>query len=128
MIQATNLNKSFGSVQAVHDVSFCAKDGSITGILGPNGAGKTTCFYIITGLIAADYGEIYLDGQEVTNLPMYRRSRLGVGYLPQEPSIFRGLIQNVLGPCLCPGRCRVRRDAPRFSANQREGSPRLSAL
>ena len=55
---------------------------------GPNGAGKTTCFYIITGLIAADYGEIILDGQDVTNLPMYRRSRLGVGYLPQEPSIF----------------------------------------
>ena len=60
-------------------------------MLGPNGAGKTTCFYIITGLIAADYGEIVLDGQDVTNLPMYRRSRLGVGYLPQEPSIFRGL-------------------------------------
>ena len=65
--------------------------GEAVGLLGPNGAGKTTCFYIITGLIAPDYGTIVLDGQDITELPMYRRARLGIGYLPQEASIFRGL-------------------------------------
>ncbi|MBM3523177.1 MAG: LPS export ABC transporter ATP-binding protein, partial [Alphaproteobacteria bacterium] len=65
--------------------------GEAVGLLGPNGAGKTTCFYIITGLITPDYGTIRLDGVEVTSLPMYRRARLGIGYLPQEASIFRGL-------------------------------------
>ena len=73
----------------MRNVSLDVQRGEVVGLLGSNGAGKTTCFYIITGLIAADYGEIVLDGQDVTNLPMYRRSRLGVG-LPQEPSIFRG--------------------------------------
>jgi len=65
--------------------------GEAVGLLGPNGAGKTTCFYIITGLISADYGTITLDGHDITNLPMYRRARLGIGYLPQEASIFRGM-------------------------------------
>ena len=76
---------------AVRNVSFSVRRGEAVGLLGPNGAGKTTCFYIITGLIAPDYGTIALDGHDVTNLPMYRRARLGIGYLPQEASIFRGL-------------------------------------
>ena len=88
---ARNLGKQYKRRPVLRNVSIALQRGEVVGLLGPNGAGKTTCFYIITGLIAADYGDIYLDGQDVTNLPMYRRSRLGVGYLPQEPSIFRGL-------------------------------------
>ena len=88
---ALSLGKQYKRRPVLRNVSLNLQRGEVVGLLGPNGAGKTTCFYIMTGLIAADYGEIYLDGQAVTNLPMYRRSRLGVGYLPQEPSIFRGL-------------------------------------
>ncbi len=88
---AQNLGKQYKRRPVLRNVSIALQRGEVVGLLGPNGAGKTTCFYIITGLIAADYGDIYLDGQDVTSLPMYRRSRLGVGYLPQEPSIFRGL-------------------------------------
>ncbi|MEC8200886.1 MAG: ATP-binding cassette domain-containing protein, partial [Pseudomonadota bacterium] len=90
-LSARNLGKQYRKRPVLRNVSLDVQRGEVVGLLGPNGAGKTTCFYIITGLIAADYGEIVLDGQDVTNLPMYRRSRLGVGYLPQEPSIFRGL-------------------------------------
>jgi lipopolysaccharide export system ATP-binding protein len=75
----------------VRGVSLSVKRGEAVGLLGPNGAGKTTCFYIITGLIAPDYGTIHLDGRDISSLPMYRRARLGIGYLPQEVSIFRGL-------------------------------------
>jgi len=88
---ASNLGKQYKRRPVLRNVSIGLQRGEVVGLLGPNGAGKTTCFYIITGLIAADYGDIYLDGQDVTSLPMYRRSRLGLGYLPQEPSIFRGL-------------------------------------
>ena len=88
---ASNLGKQFKKRPVLRNVSVDLNRGEVVGLLGPNGAGKTTCFYIITGLIAPDYGEIVLDGTDVTSLPMYRRSRLGVGYLPQEPSIFRGL-------------------------------------
>jgi lipopolysaccharide export system ATP-binding protein len=91
VIEARSLAKRFGGVEAVRDVSFVAPDGAITGLLGPNGAGKTTCFYMITGLITPDAGAIALDGVDITALPMYRRARLGIGYLPQEASIFRGL-------------------------------------
>ena len=72
-------------------VTVAVQRGEVVGLLGPNGAGKTTCFYMITGLIAPDLGTITLDGQDITDLPMYRRARLGIGYLPQEASIFRGL-------------------------------------
>jgi lipopolysaccharide export system ATP-binding protein len=72
-------------------VSLSVRRGEAVGLLGPNGAGKTTCFYIITGLIRADSGSVMLDGVDITDLPMYRRARLGIGYLPQEASIFRGL-------------------------------------
>src|SRR6202790_4274100 len=85
------LGKSFKRRPVLRDVSVSVQRGEVVGLLGPNGAGKTTCFYIITGLIAADTGTVTLDGQDITDLPMYRRARLGVGYLPQEASIFRGL-------------------------------------
>jgi lipopolysaccharide export system ATP-binding protein len=85
------LGKSFKRRPVLRDVTVSVQRGEVIGLLGPNGAGKTTCFYIITGLIAADTGSVEIDGQEITDLPMYRRARLGIGYLPQEPSIFRGL-------------------------------------
>src|SRR5260221_2136139 len=85
------LGKSFRRRPVLRDVSLSVQRGEVVGLLGPNGAGKTTCFYIITGLIATDTGIVELDGQDITDLPMYRRARLGIGYLPQEASIFRGL-------------------------------------
>src|SRR5271155_1418370 len=85
------IGKSFRKRPVVRAVSLTLRRGEVVGLLGPNGAGKTTCFYMITGLIPADYGTIELDGHDVTQLPMYRRARLGIGYLPQEGSIFRGL-------------------------------------
>jgi lipopolysaccharide export system ATP-binding protein len=85
------VEKSFGSRQVVRGVSIYVRRGEAVGLLGPNGAGKTTVFYMITGLIKADRGTIELDGHDVTRLPMYQRARLGIGYLPQEASIFRGL-------------------------------------
>jgi lipopolysaccharide export system ATP-binding protein len=88
---ANNLGKRFKKRPVVRDVTLSVQRGEVVGLLGPNGAGKTTCFYMITGLIAPDTGVIRLDGTDITDLPMYRRARLGVGYLPQEPSIFRGL-------------------------------------
>ena len=83
--------KSFKKRPVVRGVSLAVRRGEAVGLLGPNGAGKTTVFYMITGLIAADSGSICLDGRDITRLPMYRRARLGIGYLPQEASIFRGL-------------------------------------
>ncbi len=93
-----NIGKSFRGRAVVKGVTLKLNRGEILGLLGPNGAGKTTCFYMITGLITADYGAIYLDGEDVTAQPMYQRARLGVGYLPQETSIFRGMSveQNVM--------------------------------
>jgi len=88
---AASLGKSFKKRPVLRDVNVSVQRGEAVGLLGPNGAGKTTCFYIITGLIAPDVGTIALDGQDITELPMYRRARLGIGYLPQEASIFRGL-------------------------------------
>ncbi|MFT3728033.1 MAG: LPS export ABC transporter ATP-binding protein [Terricaulis sp.] len=95
---AVAIGKSYRGRRVVKDVSVFVNRGEVVGLLGPNGAGKTTCFYMITGLIRVDQGQILLDGQDVTTLPMYQRARLGVGYLPQEPSIFRGLTveQNVM--------------------------------
>lgn len=86
-----SVEKAFGSRQVVRGVSIYVRRGEAVGLLGPNGAGKTTVFYMITGLIKADRGAIELDGHDVTKLPMYQRARLGIGYLPQEASIFRGL-------------------------------------
>ena len=88
---AEDLGKRFDKRPVVRGVSLSVKRGEVVGLLGPNGAGKTTCFYMITGLIQPDYGNVILDGKDLTELPMYRRARLGIGYLPQETSIFRGL-------------------------------------
>ena len=90
-LAARNIGKQYKKRPVLRDVSISVQRGEAVGLLGPNGAGKTTCFYIVTGLISADYGTIALDGHDITDLPMYRRSRLGIGYLPQEASIFRGL-------------------------------------
>ena len=87
----TRIAKSFNKRPVVRSVSLSVRRGEVVGLLGPNGAGKTTCFYMITGLMAADAGTIEVDGNDVTQLPMYRRARLGIGYLPQEASIFRGM-------------------------------------
>ncbi|WP_304170179.1 LPS export ABC transporter ATP-binding protein [Phenylobacterium aquaticum] len=86
-----NIGKAFRGRTVVKGVSLRLRRGEVAGLLGPNGAGKTTCFYMITGLIPADYGAIYLDGANITAQPMYQRARMGVGYLPQETSIFRGM-------------------------------------
>ena len=93
-----NIGKNYGKRPILRDISLEVKKGEAVAILGPNGAGKTTTFHIITGLLFADYGEVLLDGHDLTLLPMYRRARLGVGYLPQEASVFRGLSveQNIL--------------------------------
>jgi lipopolysaccharide export system ATP-binding protein len=88
---AREITKTYNSRRVVNGVSLVVRRGEAVGLLGPNGAGKTTCFYMITGLVPVDSGSIEIDGNDVTGLPMYRRARLGVGYLPQEASIFRGL-------------------------------------
>ncbi len=90
-LSAKHLAKSYKKRPVLRDVSLNVKRGEAVALLGPNGAGKTTCFYIMTGLVNSDAGEIMLDGQDITTLPMYRRARSGIGYLPQESSIFRGL-------------------------------------
>ncbi|MBI4969151.1 MAG: LPS export ABC transporter ATP-binding protein [Rhodospirillales bacterium] len=90
-LYARQLGKRFKRRPVLRDVTLHVQRGEAVGLLGPNGAGKTTCFYCITGLINPDSGDILLDGHDITDLPMYRRARLGIGYLPQEASIFRGL-------------------------------------
>ena len=90
-LSATHLRKSFRGRCVVEDLSLQVQSGEIVGLLGPNGAGKTTAFYMIVGLISADAGKVELDGQDLTSLPMHRRAQLGVGYLPQEASVFRRL-------------------------------------
>jgi lipopolysaccharide export system ATP-binding protein len=108
----SHLGKSFKKRPVLRDVSLRLRRGEAIGLLGPNGAGKTTCFYVITGLVAPDFGTIELDGHDVTELPMYRRARLGIGYLPQEASIFRGLtVENNLRAVLeVTERVQVRRE------------------
>ncbi|MEW6414847.1 MAG: LPS export ABC transporter ATP-binding protein [Pseudomonadota bacterium] len=88
-ITAQNLKKIYGKRTVVHDVSFEVGSGEVVGLLGPNGAGKTTCFYMVVGLVAADGGSVRLDDQDLTHLAIHQRARLGLSYLPQEPSIFR---------------------------------------
>lgn len=97
-LEVSHIGKRYGGRPVVRDVSLSVRRGEAVGLLGPNGAGKTTCFYMITGLIQPDVGRIMLDGEDITRLPMYRRARQGIGYLPQEASIFRGLTveQNIL--------------------------------
>lgn len=91
MLTAQGLRKTYRQRKVVSDFGLSLEAGEVVGLLGPNGAGKTTCFYMIVGLVAADAGKIELDGQDITAEPMYQRAKLGVGYLPQEPSVFRKL-------------------------------------
>ena len=91
VLSAESLRKRYKSRAVVQDVSLTVSSGEVVGLLGPNGAGKTTCFYMIVGLIAADAGRIHLDGKELTHLPIHRRARMGISYLPQENSVFRKL-------------------------------------
>ncbi len=97
-LSALHLQKTYGRRRVVNDVSLFVEQGEVVGLLGANGAGKTTTFYMMTGLERAEAGKIFLNSQDVTGLPMYLRARLGLGYLPQEPSIFRKLSaeQNIL--------------------------------
>ena len=90
-LDVRNLRKNYRKRLVIRDVSLHLNRSEVVALLGPNGSGKTTCFYAIAGLVAADAGQVVLDGRDVTGLPMYRRARLGIGYLPQEVSIFRGL-------------------------------------
>ena len=106
-LRAASLKKRYRSRTVVHDVSLSLQSGEVVGLLGPNGAGKTTCFYMIVGLVATDGGDIFVDQENITHLPIHRRARLGLGYLPQEASIFRRLtvaqnIQAVLQLQGCP--------------------------
>ena len=99
MLSLHNLKKSIKGKKIVDDISFDIQEGTINGLLGPNGAGKTTTFYLIAGLIKLDQGHIHFDKQDISRLPMHRRSKMGIKYLPQEPSIFQNLTvyQNLLG-------------------------------
>ncbi|MFM8960802.1 MAG: ATP-binding cassette domain-containing protein, partial [Bacteroidota bacterium] len=90
-LRAELLCKKYGSREVVKSVSLSVQRGQIVGLLGPNGAGKTTCFYMLVGLIKADGGRVWVDQRDITTLPMYQRARIGIGYLPQESSIFRKL-------------------------------------
>jgi lipopolysaccharide export system ATP-binding protein len=90
-LEVRSIAKSYDKRAVLHDVSLDVHRGEVVGLLGPNGAGKTTCFYSVMGLVKPDSGRIFLDGRDITELPMYRRSILGLGYLPQETSIFRGM-------------------------------------
>jgi lipopolysaccharide export system ATP-binding protein len=90
-LEVRSIAKSYDRRSVLHDVSLDVHRGEVVGLLGPNGAGKTTCFYSVMGLVKPDSGRIFLDGQDITELPMYRRAILGLGYLPQETSIFRGM-------------------------------------
>ena len=91
VLSVKNVTKRFGGLVAVSNLSFDVAEHEMVGIIGPNGSGKTTCFYSIAGLVTPEGGKVIIDGRDVTTLPMYRRARLGIGYLPQEMSIFRGL-------------------------------------
>ena len=97
-LEVRSIAKAYDRRAVLHDVSLAVSRGEVVGLLGPNGAGKTTCFYSVMGLVKPDSGRIFLDGEDITELPMYRRAILGLGYLPQETSIFRGLTveQNIL--------------------------------
>ncbi len=112
-LMAVNIGKSFKKRPVLRGISMELQRGEAVGLLGPNGAGKTTSFYIITGLLSPDYGWVTLDGNDITDMPMYRRSRMGVGYLPQEASIFRGLNveQNIRGVLEVTESNRERREA-----------------
>jgi len=99
MLHTKNISKSYGNIKVVQDVSIQVNRGEIVGLLGPNGAGKSTSFYMIVGLVSPNKGQILLDNKDISNMPMYKRAQLGIGYLPQEVSVFRKLSveDNILG-------------------------------
>ncbi|MDO8280616.1 MAG: LPS export ABC transporter ATP-binding protein [Burkholderiaceae bacterium] len=123
-LEARNLQKSYGSRKVVKDVSLSVQKGEVVGLLGPNGAGKTTSFYMIVGLVRADAGEIRIDGRSVEHMPIHRRSRLGLSYLPQEASIFRKLnVQDNVRAVL-----ELQRDDQGHALSRPEIERRLSSL
>lgn len=130
----TNLRKSYRNRLVIRDVSVDLRQGEVVALLGPNGSGKTTCFYCIAGLVTPDAGQVLIDGAEATKLPMFRRARLGVGYLPQEMSIFRGLTveQNIMAVLeVAVADARHRRDRLEelladFSISHLRGAPALA--
>jgi lipopolysaccharide export system ATP-binding protein len=91
VLEIFNIGKKYKNRSVLKNVSLHVKKGEAVGLLGPNGAGKTTCFYCVIGLVTPDYGDVHLGGEDITNMPMYKRARMGIGYLPQEASIFRSL-------------------------------------
>jgi len=91
VLEIFNIGKKYKNRSVLKNVSLNVKRGEAVGLLGPNGAGKTTCFYCVIGLITPDYGDVHINGEDITNMPMYKRARMGIGYLPQEASIFRSL-------------------------------------
>ncbi len=91
VLEVFNIGKKYKNRPVLRNVSLKVRRGEAVGLLGPNGAGKTTCFYCVMGLITPDYGDVHINGQDITNLPMYKRAKMGIGYLPQEASIFRSL-------------------------------------
>jgi lipopolysaccharide export system ATP-binding protein len=123
-LQVRHLQKTYGSRKVVKDVSLDVAKGEVVGLLGPNGAGKTTSFYMIVGLVRADAGEISIDGRSVEHMPIHRRSRLGLSYLPQEPSIFRKLnVEENVRAVL-----ELQRDEQRLPLTRAEIDKRLTAL
>jgi lipopolysaccharide export system ATP-binding protein len=133
-LDVRSIGKAYDRRAVLHDVSLTVSRGEVVGLLGPNGAGKTTCFYSIMGLVKPDSGRIFLDGQEITELPMYRRAILGIGYLPQETSIFRGLTveQNILAvlevsePDRAARMARLERLLDEFGLTQLRDAPALA--
>ena len=115
-LDVRGLRKSYRNRPVIRDVSVSLQRGEVVALLGPNGSGKTTCFYCIAGLVTADAGQVLIDGRDVTRLPMFRRARMGIGYLPQEMSIFRGLTveQNIMAVL------EVAVDAPRHRRDRLE--------
>lgn len=118
MLVVKNLEKSYGKRKIIRDVSFSVKEGEVFSILGPNGAGKTTCFYMIFGIVNPDSGKVYLHDRDITDIPIYLRARLGIGYLPQDASIFQGLSteDNIMGVL------------ENFIENQNERAEKLESL
>lgn len=131
---ARSVGKSYGRKPVLRDLSLHVQRGEVVGLLGPNGAGKTTSFYALVGLVAPDHGRVTLDGRDISKLPMYRRAQLGIGYLPQEASIFRGMTveQNILAVLEVNEPVRKRRDQmldsllDEFSISHLRHSPALS--
>ena len=133
-LEVRSIAKSYDNRTVLHDVSLHVERGEVVGLLGPNGAGKTTSFYSVMGLVRPDAGRIFLDGRDITHLPMYRRAILGLGYLPQETSIFRGLTveQNIIAvlevaePDAEARRARLERLLDEFGLTSLRASPAMS--